>query len=242
MTNRLDPWHLLRYGDAEQGLALLRDAYMRQRSSSHIMELGVAYLWKEDYPSAKAHFKNAIQEYPRHATSFYGMAGVAHWCLGESTAAVLDWHDGLKAQYADASGLGIRLPLLLFVASVLEPGTFQRGDAEKILLEKAKDKRAEQWPGTVAKFVLGQATDENSLALTPLIKEFDRKHREWVIRFYRHLLEFRIGDLTSVQFSEVMRAATDTSQPEFFDPNYFLSLMWSEEFFIARHLLAERNP
>jgi tetratricopeptide (TPR) repeat protein len=119
VTDGLGPWQLLRYGDAERGLALLREAYMRQRSSSHIMELGVAYLWTGDYASASAHFRSAIEEFPRHASSFYGMSGVSHWCLGESNAAVADWLTGLKAQYSETAGLGIRLPLLLFSASIL---------------------------------------------------------------------------------------------------------------------------
>jgi hypothetical protein len=242
MTNGLNPWHLLRHGDAERGLSLVRDAYMRKRSSSNIMELGVAYLWTEDYSSADAHFRKAIQEFPRHASSFYGMAGVSRWCLGEFTAAVVDWRTGLQAHYADTSGLGIRLPLLLLVASILAPEVIARGVAEEILEDKVTDDRAGHWPGTVAKFVLGRAGPQESLALTSSTQEFDRKHREWVIQFYRHLLEFGRGELTPAQFSRAMRTATDTSRPEFSDQNYFLALMWSEEFFVARQQARSARP
>jgi hypothetical protein len=236
ISNQLDPWHFLRYGDPERGLGLLREAYTRQRSSSHIMELGVAYLWTENYPSAREHFRKAIQDFPRHASSFYGMAGVSRWCLGESTDAVSDWQAGLNVEYADTAGLGICLPLLLFVASALEPGVFQRRQAEEILQEKVRDERANLWPGTVASFVLGRVGEEDSTGLPFPNKEFDRKHREWVIRFYRHLLELCRGELTVAHFSGLMFAATDTTQPEFSDQNLFLALLWSEEFFIARHL------
>lgn len=234
ISKELVPWRFLRNGDAERGLALLREAHALQRSSSRIMELGVAYLWTEDYTSAKAHFMKAIEDFPLHASSFYGMAGVSEWCLGEYTAAVADWRAGLKAQYADTSGLGIRLPLLLFVASVLKPPVFQRRQAEELLREKVRDERASDWPGTAAKFVLGQLGELDSLALTPLTQEFDRKHREWVIRYYRSLLEFDRAELSPGQFAETLRILTDTSQPAVSDQNYFLALMWSEEFFIAR--------
>jgi hypothetical protein len=120
-SSDLNPWHLLRYGDAEQALALLRRVYARQSTPSHIMELGVAYLWTGDYDSARAHFNDAIRKFPRSMSSFYGMAGVAEWCMGECAAAVGDWRAGLNARFADAAGLGIRLPLLLFTASVLAP-------------------------------------------------------------------------------------------------------------------------
>ena len=198
------------------------------------MELGVAYLWTEDYASASAHFESAIKDFPGHATSFYGMAGVSQWCLGQPSAAVADWRVGLTAQYADTSGLGIRLPLLLFVACILEPKAFRRSEAEGILQEKVKDGRARPWRGMLARFALGLADKEDCLALEPLTKDFERQHREWMVRFYQYLLLFGNGDLTPAQFFELMRRATDTSQPEFFDQNYFLSLMWSEEFFIAR--------
>jgi hypothetical protein len=103
------------------------------------------------------------------------------------------------------------------------------------LQEKVQDERASHWPGRIAKFVLDQVGDESVLALTPLTRDFDRKHRQWVVEFYRHLLEFGRGDLTPAQFSGVMHRATAVSEPEFCDQDYFLSLMWSEEFFMARH-------
>ena len=163
------------------------------------------------------------------------MSGVSHWCLGESNAAVADWLTGLKAQYSDTAGLEIRLPLLLFSASILRPESFQRREAEGILQEKVQDERASHWPERIAKFVLDQVGDESVLALTPLTRDFDRKHRQWVVEFYRHLLEFGRGDLTPAQFSGVMHRATAVSEPECCDQDYFLSLMWSEEFFMARH-------
>ena len=52
--------------------------------------------------------------------------------------------------------------------------------------------------------------------------------------FYGHIVEFYNGLITKKQLSEFMCEA-DTSLPEFDNEDYFLSLMWKEEFFIARH-------
>ena len=42
-------WPLLRFGRDDRALLSLRDAYEREPNPSHIMELGVAYLWASDY-------------------------------------------------------------------------------------------------------------------------------------------------------------------------------------------------
>jgi tetratricopeptide (TPR) repeat protein len=229
-------WHLLRHGDKISGLVLIQEVYKRAATPSHIMELGVAYLWTEDYSLAAAHFNNAIRQFPRSMSSFYGMAGAAQWCIGEYPAAVDFWREGLNTEYVDAAGLGASLPLLLFVASILVPDVFPRTRAEGILVEKAKDQRAARWPGTLLRFVLDPNSPQDTLALVSTSKEFEKKHRDWVIRFYRHILKFDEGSLTPMQLKEVMQSLADTSQPSCSDDDYFLSLMWNEEFFIARHI------
>ncbi len=65
----------------EQGLALLLNAYTRDPSSSHVMELGVAYLWAGKYQEAAKHFEHATQTHRHTSAAFYGMAGAAYWCL-----------------------------------------------------------------------------------------------------------------------------------------------------------------
>jgi hypothetical protein len=231
----LDPWQLLRHGNAERGLALVREACEREQTPSHIMELGIAYLWTGDYYSAHIHLSNAIQMFPLSMSGFYGVDGIAKWCMGECSAAVDDWRTGMNAQYTDAAGLGVRLPLLLFVASILYPEVFPRKKAEQILAQKTEDARADHWPGTLAKFVLGLESAEGATEPRSVMKESDKKHREWLIRFYGHLLHFGTGNLTSTQLAELMRTATDALQQPFSDQDTFLSLMWSGEFFIARH-------
>jgi hypothetical protein len=148
------PWDLLRYGNVDQGLALLLNAYKRVPSASHILELGIAYLWVGDYLAGWEHFQTAIERFPRSTSSFYGMAGIAQWCLNEPSQAVNYWSAGLDTRFADGAG-GVQLPLLLLTASIVKPEVFPREEAERILRSKTKNPLLKNWPGPLVEFVLG---------------------------------------------------------------------------------------
>ena len=90
---------------------------------------------------------------------FYEMAGVAKWCMDANEDAVALWQAGVKSAYADAAG-GVRLPILLFVASVLSPESFPRAEAEKLLTARTGGGRI--WPGPLGKYLLGHI-DETGL-------------------------------------------------------------------------------
>src|SRR5690349_2826142 len=103
------PWNLIRRGDQELAIGKLREAYSHNPSPSRTMELGVAFLWVEDYRSAWEHFDFANRQQPKHSAAFYGMSGVAKWCLNERREAVSQWRAGLGCAYADAAG-GVESP------------------------------------------------------------------------------------------------------------------------------------
>lgn len=231
-----NPWHLLRYGDRDRAIALIREAYMREPTPSYIMELGIAYLWIRDYRSAAEHFTNAIGRFPQSMSSFYGMAGVAQWCLQEDGTAVDTWQTGLRAEYADAAGLGVKIPLLLLVASILKPDVFARKKAEVILRKKSNDPRASRWPGALTRLVLGEMSPQELPSPIAHVgnERVARQHKEWLVQFYQCILEFGSGAITSSQLAVSMRTATDTTAPQFSDDNYFVDAIWNEEFFIAR--------
>lgn len=229
------PWQSLRSGNVKHGLDLMREGYRGDPSASHIMQLGVGYLWVQDYLAAREHFQEAVERYPRSMSSFYGMAGVAHWCIDEPAAAVKCWQLGLNAEYADAAG-GIHLPLLLFVASILKPASSSRNEAEQLLKKKTRDPRVKNWPGPLAKFVLNGLNQE---ALEDLSKEQTKReispYRKWLIRFYKDVLDLGRGDLKSERFKKQLELMVDTKQPEWLDEKNFVHLVWNEEFFIARY-------
>ncbi|HSZ62833.1 MAG TPA: hypothetical protein VK828_13605 [Terriglobales bacterium] len=213
----------------------MREGYARDPSASHIMRLGVGYLWTEKYQAAWEHFQYAMQRDPFTTARFFGMAGAAKWCVEEPDAAVRFWESGLDSQFADGAG-GVHLPLLLWVASILRPNVFSRSDANQLLERKVKDPRVKNWPGALAQFALHQidektleerSTQGNSRETAP--------SRDWLIAFYRRVLDLYRGDLNPKEFKGLMQRMTDTSAPRWSEERSLLSLLWNEEFFIARH-------
>ena len=139
-------WDFIRSGRTDEGLQRMRDAYSRESTNSDAMELGVAYLWVGDFQMASDHFDDFNRKRPHHISVTYGMSGTAKWCLGKRPAAVAEWHSGLNCQFADAGGAGLRIPLLLFFASVAEPSVFPPSEADNLLHARSADPRATIWP------------------------------------------------------------------------------------------------
>ena len=125
------PWYLLRAGNWDEGLRRMREALEQKETTSRVIALGgTAYLWGECYQAAWEHFDAANLRRPMYISNYYGMAGVAKWCMNEKREAVAQWQGGLKCQYADGAG-GVTTPLLLFAAAILDPALFSRVEAEK---------------------------------------------------------------------------------------------------------------
>ena len=229
------PWTLVRAGKVEQrqGLQQLQIAHDRDRNASTIMELGVAYLWLYQYQQAWEHFREAIETFQIKGDGFYGMAGVAKWCLGQPGEAVSQWRAGLEAKYARASGLGVTMPLLLFFASVVKSDVSEQSSARKLLLQKANDARINYWPGPLVKLVLDQINQSefqrHCRAESPKVA----RDREWVTEFYKSVMCFeQVGKST---FQKSMGKLANTTQPEWQQEEVLLTRIWSEEFFLARH-------
>lgn len=230
---RINPWSLLRSGERNQAIEQLQKEFRTKPDASHAMELGVAYLWLKDYDAAWHHFHQVRQTHARSHARFYGMAGVAKWCLGEQTEAIGEWRAGLKSQYADGAG-GVTLPLLLFVATIVNSDLFERSEAERLLTLRAEDPRVRNWPGPIAEFVLGRI-DEESLQNRCMVRdESDSLLRLWLMEFYVGVLALDRGDQAKFQ---AMIRRTGTAVDDDFDSlkKHFLAKLWHEEFFIARH-------
>jgi hypothetical protein len=234
MSEHSSPWELLRRGAGSAAMRLIREAYPETPTASEIMRLGIAHLWLRDYKAAVEHFQHAIRTHRSTIDKFYGMAGVSWWCTNwaSSGAAVRVWNSGLNAQYNDGAG-GVHLPLLMFVASILRYRVFPRSEAEQLLRERINDPRVKNWPGPLAKLVLD---NENMLpALYTGVHERDTKQRKWITRFYRTVLDYGTESIRWPDFQQIMREMSDTTLPEWADEKDFTSLIWNEEFFIARN-------
>ena len=247
---RINPWPLLRGEKAEQvrGLQQLQEAHAHYDNGSTIMELGVAYLWLHQYERAWEHFHNAIETFHIKGDAFYGMAGVAKWCLGKPDEAVAEWRGGLTAAYARASGLAVQMPLLLFFAAIREPGISDRTSAEQLLRELTTDRRIRNWPGPLARLILDDIGEtefhDHCLGIRPgdTGKNPFARHSQqeisnclWLADFYRNVLALKQSSSLS-DVRRAMRKLSDTSQQEWQDENHVFTVrIWCEEFFLARY-------
>ena len=236
--NMKTPWDYLRCGKIELGLNAIRKHYELNPSASHTMELGVAYLWMGNYVAAEQLFQHAIKTDPTPGDIFYGMVGTAMWSMNHPELAVRCWQSGLDAPYA-VGGVGFKLPLLLFLTSVLRPGVYNRQKAEEILLKRIENPRASSWPGPLAQFIVGQI-DKTTLEKA-WIGNLGQKVRgilpqlKWVTELYEVALQVARGSWSLARFQQQMQHMVDISQPEWSDERNFLLLLWHPEFFVARH-------
>lgn len=214
------------------GLKQFKDNYDKDATAAHTMELGVAYLWLQQYENAWAHFRKAITQFPSSMSSFYGMAGTAKWCLGGIDEAIRQWQNGLDCEYADTNGLGVHLPLLLFSGSVLSPGSYETDTAIMLLKEKAKGYRIEDWPGPIARMVLGELSETEIQKECASADLLENQERQWLISFYDGVISYADGE--RARFVGIMKRLADTCRAEWSNQEFFLSRMWTEEFFLAR--------
>jgi tetratricopeptide (TPR) repeat protein len=231
----------MRRGEVAEALRQMRESfdeewtpeYSMPSCTSEALELGAAYLWLKDYESAREHLDKFNRQYPRHAHNTYDMAGVARWCIGKRDEAVDQWRRGLDVDYAD-SGYGIKPVLLLFFASIVQPGSYSTTNAKELLAKRLDDPRTERWPGPIAEFILGRI-DVQSVREKAIDKnEAETAASNWEINFWQGVLEYSRGN--EVGYGEAMRAAGRLSW-ESYDAcqRLFLSKLWSPEFYLARH-------
>ncbi len=235
-------WKMMREGDKESALLRMKERfakawkpeYSMPSCGSEVMELGVAYLWLEDYLAAKEHFDFYNQQYPRHSHDTYDMAGTAMWCMGKRAEAVHQWQRGLDVDYADV-GYGITPPLLLFFASVVQPSLYSRTEAESLLAERLADPRANRWPAPLAQYMIGRI-DFPELQQMAVWKGRDdiTADNYWQAGFWRGVSELQRGN--TINYRNSMRETANVSWADYDRDNRdFLGKLWCPEFFLARH-------
>lgn len=233
-------WTLIRSGATDAALQQMMQAYSRDPNASHAMQLGVAYLWIEDYRAAWEHFSDINHRHPHRTDAFYGMAGVAQWCLNKPRDAVDEWRDGLKCEFVDVAG-GVTLPLMLYFASVMDPSTYPQSEATKTLESRADDGRAEIWPGPLAAYVSGRLDESEIWRACDGDDESDTRLRIWLTGFYVALRQRHHGDGDFTRFAELMEKTAVITDDDFdpASPDY-LTKLWHHEFYLARRICASR--
>jgi tetratricopeptide (TPR) repeat protein len=227
-----NPWESMRAGRTENALTAMREQIALLASPSHIMELGVAYLWLGDYSAAFEHFQSANDQNPKRASTYYGMAGVAKWCQDEPDVAIQQWRDGLDCEYSDWAA--VTLPLLLYFAALAQPKLILISEVEYLLRCRVEDPRARTWPGPLAHFVVGQIDETTLRRECQAGTAAEAVGRHWRADFYVGALKLGLRDF--VGFRSAMEMVADVTWDDFDNHvKIFLHKLWCGELYLARH-------
>ena len=212
---------------------------------SNYYSLGAVYMWSGEYRSALAHFDEQIRAaLPSNvpADSSFGMAGAAAWCLGDEKLAINYWRKGTTAGYAGA-GANTRTELLLYAASLLNPATFRVESVEQLLIKKARHWRVKNWPGPIAQYILGIASEQEARQ-----KAVDRvgelaapNPMSWQFNFYKLLTTTASAEKEMRVLESGLQNLVNVKGSEYLAGIKFFSFLRLEEFYLVRDWLSKRS-
>jgi len=208
-------WSLMEKGQFELAYEKITKHIVEDPTSilRYIYNRGLCLLNLENPEQALLDFQKLI-ELRQSSDSGYIGAGIALWWMDRKTDAVRMWQNAINSHYTDAAG-GITIPaLLFFAASRLDESNLEK-DSIRLLRTKSKTKRATAWPGPVAKFLLGQITEE----------EFLEKAYQWPTlqsrtltkaHFWIGVDQYRQGDIESYRYHLHQARSGHILEPEYY--------------------------
>jgi tetratricopeptide (TPR) repeat protein len=242
------PWRLLQCGELDVALEQLREEYKAQPQNRERYNYGAALMWARRYESAAEHFQQAIEAMRNSKTapwlgdSDYVLLGAAKWCLKDYPSAVKAWKQGINAPYATL-GVCLETPILLNLASILNPEISMPVDLPNVLPRKLKDPRVRGWLGALAKYITGVIDDEE---LDAQVSEYVAKTRargvdpsepyiRWIVGFCKATESLKLNGSSRSNYCDLMKSIT--SATEFVSWNW-QSIVYSArrgELYLARH-------
>jgi tetratricopeptide (TPR) repeat protein len=184
-------WGHVESGDYQQAVLSFTSRLRRDKSTANYCNRGIAYLGLSEYDEAIADFRAADGAHPSSSDGCLQFVGMAQWRAGRESAAASTWHDLViafeqgKIHYTDAAG-GVESPSLLWFAGVRlgQPRLLRVSRRMLRTLTHARNGRIENWPGPVARFLLGRIGEARLRSLvtdTPILRERELCQAEFYI-------------------------------------------------------------
>jgi hypothetical protein len=218
---------LLEQGDFAKSLEISRELYKLHPTSGFRMNIGAAQLCLRDYEGAFDTFTAELNETPRQSDYHYIRLGVCSWCKDERQLAVETWRQGLSCKYTDAAG-GMEIPLLFVFAGIrlgneplIREGTLR-------ISEKLEGRYAANWPAPIGRYLLGQASETEVVALIETFSPALQARRVPQFDFYRAVTVLQQG--CSSEYWDRIRGLVNA-----------IPLRVSTEWLLARHELDEQR-
>ncbi|MES2794123.1 MAG: hypothetical protein V4719_31205 [Planctomycetota bacterium] len=150
-----------KYAEAESALVL---KYSQTNDDSCGFTLAMAQLAIHEAERAKTIFIALIEKSGIKYEHYYSYAGVASWMLKSYADAIDFWQAGSNCGYRDMAG-GINIVLLRYFAGIRTGDESVVQKAKTLLSERLKKAWAVHWPSPIARFVLGEISDGELLAI-----------------------------------------------------------------------------
>jgi tetratricopeptide (TPR) repeat protein len=231
------PWEHLRKGEPSFALAELKERYLADKKEDSAARYAIALMWAGEYGDAAQYLQEALAKSRAKSEGLFSFAGIAAWCSGNPAEAVRFWKLGLKARYAP-KGATTHSAMLLYLASILRPGTLLPKDALELMKKKSEDPKVNDFPGILAKYITG-TIDEVELCrhwvgiVAPSFRRM-RLQAQWLTAFYQRITDLQSGSMSRASFQDSMAQMTGLNLAKWGDIRDFVSLIWSPEFYIAR--------
>jgi hypothetical protein len=168
--------------------------------------------------------------------------GLLAWCLGDEKLAIKYWRNGTTAKYAVAVA-NTRTELLLYIASLLAPGTFPVESAQQLLVKKASHWRVKNWPGPIAQYILGTAPEQEVRQKAVFRKGDPLKPNpmSWQFDFYKLLATAASAGKEIPALESGFQHLVNVKGSEYLAGIKLFYLLRAEEFYLARHWISKRS-
>ena len=191
---RISGWDLLQSRRYKEALTRFTDDYAQNPSNGILTNIGITYLCMGDTQGAKVIFDKMLRQAdPEDDDGLYAYLGLIHWLEDDPNEAVAFWKRGLNCQYRDEAG-GMELPLLLLYAGVRAPKSFDCNAAIKLVSQRLESEWAENWPGPIGRFVVGQIDESEMRHCARFDVELVEKQQLVQAEFYVGVERLSCGD------------------------------------------------
>ena len=224
-------------------LRQIRAAFAGKQSLANALQLGLAYLWLEDYNAAWEHFDDRNRHYDNlnrgrpNSTIFTNWRALRSGAWTNTPTRLLNGGGDANAA-TRISRAGSHRPSYFSLPLSWTPPRARATSPKDFSDKRSKSWRYKYWPSPVTDYVLGRIDEDR------LQDECSRKNNErgmlaarWEIGFYGGIVALSQGNIS--RYKKLIREASVTSDDNF-DPTskrYVIDI-WKPEFFLARHLAA----
>jgi hypothetical protein len=212
-------WDLIKAGQYEEACRMADQEFRETPTPFPLSNKVRALLRLGRHREAAELCDEIIRISPFVVDGYFIFRGVSDWVGGRQEAAITAWQSGSDPQYTDAAG-GVGIPLLLFFASIKRSDRPLRRSAESALRKVCKRRAICNWPGPIARFVLGKL-DETELLSAMTDEPILRARQSCKAEFYIGVL--RMANHDQDGYAEYLARSCSHDPVSMLEAEFFLA-------------------